>query len=50
MTKKCRIYAACGVSQTPNMYNKERSFSDHETCKNIKYKKITEHSKKRWMW
>ena len=22
--KKCRIYAACGVSQTPNVYDKKR--------------------------
>ena len=25
--KKCRIYAACGVLQTPNKYNRERG--DH---------------------
>ncbi|WP_373255221.1 hypothetical protein, partial [Blautia obeum] len=24
--KKCRIYAACGVSQTPNYFGIERSF------------------------
>lgn len=24
VTKKCRIYAACGVSQTPNMEETER--------------------------